>query len=168
MKAANKSNKSNTFQSGHQSASIYVESIVFFFLTFANGCRIILIIEIKFWTKTGSNTFSIIHLSLLKKCEYFQKLFLFLNAVQLSSSNSIFSNCVKVLGFSWQFLFLTQAMIVISGNLSFLNHVTMLPSICCFDDKFFSLVFTQGTKVKVIALQKIKETHNMSKFFFRN
>jgi hypothetical protein len=43
-------------------------------------------------------------------------------------------------------------MIVISGNLSFLNHLTMLPSLCCFDDQFLSMFFTTTTLAKVRAL----------------
>jgi len=38
---------------------------------------------------------------------------------------------------------LFQVVLIISGNLSFLNWLTILPSICCFDDQSLKSIFTE-------------------------
>lgn len=49
-----------------------------------------------------------------------------------------------------------QVVLIISGNLSFLNWLTILPSIMCFDDKTLSWFFSISSpaRVKVCYLQK--------------
>ncbi|XP_074641578.1 lipase maturation factor 1-like [Tubulanus polymorphus] len=52
---------------------------------------------------------------------------------------------------------LFQAVLIISGNLSFLNWLTILPSICSIDDRFLAIFFSQkpgGTKWQVSQLQR--------------
>uniref|UniRef100_A0A914W755 Lipase maturation factor n=1 Tax=Plectus sambesii TaxID=2011161 RepID=A0A914W755_9BILA len=57
----------------------------------------------------------------------------------------------RIIGGIVQIVFMTG--ITISGNLSFLNHLTMLPTICCFDDRFLSFLFSKATKDKIALLQ---------------
>ena len=47
-----------------------------------------------------------------------------------------------------------QAVLIVSGNLSFLNWLTMLPSIFCFDDYMLSWLFSKASVKKVIGLQR--------------
>jgi len=47
---------------------------------------------------------------------------------------------VRLWGGIIQILF--QGTLIISGNLSFLNWLTILPAICCLDDKFLSAIFS--------------------------
>ena len=49
---------------------------------------------------------------------------------------------------------LPQTLIIISGNLSFLNWLTMLPCIACFDDASLSWLFARTTKLDVYKLQQ--------------
>lgn len=49
---------------------------------------------------------------------------------------------------------LFQAVLIVSGNLSFLNWLTMLPSIFCFDDYMLSWLFSKASVKKVIGLQR--------------
>eukprot|EP00731_Ephydatia_muelleri_P029354 Em0020g998a len=49
---------------------------------------------------------------------------------------------------------LFQVALILSGNLSFLNWLTILPAIFCFDDKFLAFLFPDKIKNKVTALQK--------------
>jgi len=58
--------------------------------------------------------------------------------------------CRNLCGIS-QVLF--QMILIISGNLSFLNWLTIIPSLACFDDKFLSLMFSSETINKVRHLQ---------------
>ncbi|XP_076067019.1 lipase maturation factor 1-like [Oratosquilla oratoria] len=50
-----------------------------------------------------------------------------------------------------------QVMLIISGNLSFLNWLTIVPSIAFFDDKTLSGLFSKTVKKKVAALQRTVE-----------
>lgn len=50
-----------------------------------------------------------------------------------------------------------QVVLIISGNLSFLNWLTMVPSIACFDDAALGFLFPSGAgtvKDRVRKLQK--------------
>eukprot|EP00112_Aurelia_sp_Birch-Aquarium-sp1_P001317 Seg1139.5 transcript_id=Seg1139.5/GoldUCD/mRNA.D3Y31 product="Lipase maturation factor 1" protein_id=Seg1139.5/GoldUCD/D3Y31 len=50
---------------------------------------------------------------------------------------------------------LFQVVLIISGNLSFLNWLTILPSLCCFDDRFLLYIFPlKDVRKTVIYLQK--------------
>ena len=48
--------------------------------------------------------------------------------------------------------------LIISGNLSFLNWLTILPSIFCFDDATLSCLFSKATKKKVIDIKRSEQT----------
>ncbi|XP_066496753.1 lipase maturation factor 1 isoform X1 [Tiliqua scincoides] len=51
---------------------------------------------------------------------------------------------------------LFQVLLIISGNLSFLNWLTMVPSLACFDDASLGFLFSskeKGVKAQVLALQ---------------
>ena len=51
--------------------------------------------------------------------------------------------------------FIFKVVLIISGNLSFLNWLTILPSLCCFDDKFLLYIFPlKSVRKTVIDLQK--------------
>lgn len=50
-----------------------------------------------------------------------------------------------------------QIILILSGNLSFLNWLTILPSICCFDDKFFEPLFSQESKNSVQRIMHLKK-----------
>ena len=54
---------------------------------------------------------------------------------------------------AWQIIF--QLVLISTGNLSFLNWLTIAPSIWFFDDKFISRFFTQSTLDK-LPVSKIK------------
>ncbi|KAK8733201.1 hypothetical protein OTU49_006523 [Cherax quadricarinatus] len=49
-----------------------------------------------------------------------------------------------------------QVILIISGNLSFLNWLTIVPSLAYFDDRSFSFFFSKETKRKVYRLQKLE------------
>lgn len=53
--------------------------------------------------------------------------------------------------------------IIFSGNLAFLNHLTMIPAICAFDDKFFAPVFCSCDKIKAIISEKTVKTGRIRK-----
>jgi hypothetical protein len=38
-------------------------------------------------------------------------------------------------------MFTTQAVLIMSGNLAFLNWLTALPAVMCFDDAFVAFLF---------------------------
>lgn len=48
---------------------------------------------------------------------------------------------------------LFQVVLILSGNLSFLNWLTILPAIFCFDDKFFAFLFPDKTKTQITTLK---------------
>lgn len=53
---------------------------------------------------------------------------------------------------------LFQVILIISGNLSFLNWLTILPSIMCFDDKSLAFLFSpSSTKDDVIKIQELSK-----------
>ena len=47
-----------------------------------------------------------------------------------------------------------QVILIISGNLSFLNWLTLIPAFLCFDDKTLSCLFPSTTRQRVIELQE--------------
>ena len=47
--------------------------------------------------------------------------------------------------------------LILSGNLSFLNWLTILPSIFCFDDRFLTWLFSSGAVKEVRELQQREE-----------
>ena len=51
---------------------------------------------------------------------------------------------------------LFQLILISTGNLSFLNWLTILPSIWFFDDRFLSIFFSRGTLEKVGKIEEIK------------
>ncbi|XP_027885122.1 lipase maturation factor 1 isoform X2 [Xiphophorus couchianus] len=48
---------------------------------------------------------------------------------------------------------LFQVVLIISGNLSFLNWLTIVPSLACFDDASLSFLFRCGSRAKEAALE---------------
>lgn len=54
-------------------------------------------------------------------------------------------------------------MLIISGNLSFLNWLTILPALACFDDRSLAWLFSsrsRGVKAEVAAVQHDPQTSN--------
>ena len=49
---------------------------------------------------------------------------------------------------------LIQVVLILSGNLSFLNWLTILPAIFCFDDKFLKCLFSTASIEKLKQLQE--------------
>ena len=49
-------------------------------------------------------------------------------------------------------------MLIISGNLSFLNWLTILPSLACFDDASIAWMFSRSTVKKVLKIQTEENT----------
>lgn len=47
-----------------------------------------------------------------------------------------------------------KVILILSGNLSFLNWLTILPSIFCFDDRSLSWIFPQSSRKAVAVLQQ--------------
>lgn len=55
--------------------------------------------------------------------------------------------------------FFSQVILIISGNLSFLNWLTILPSLMCFDDKSLAFLFSSSSaKKEVIKIQQLQNT----------
>lgn len=53
---------------------------------------------------------------------------------------------------------LFQVILIISGNLSFLNWLTILPSLMCFDDKSLAFLFSaSSSKKEVIKIQELNK-----------
>jgi len=53
---------------------------------------------------------------------------------------------------------LFQVILIISGNLSFLNWLTILPSLMCFDDKSLAFLFSSSSaKDEVIKIQQLQK-----------
>lgn len=61
---------------------------------------------------------------------------------------------------SFQILF--QLILISTGNLSFLNWLTILPSIWFFDDNFFSAFFSNATVQKVQEVEDVTKTSHIS------
>ncbi|XP_060642537.2 lipase maturation factor 1 isoform X1 [Anolis sagrei] len=60
---------------------------------------------------------------------------------------------------------LFQVLLIISGNLSFLNWLTIVPSIACFDDASLAFLFSskeKGTKAQVLGIQANEATRKTS------
>ena len=56
-------------------------------------------------------------------------------------------------------VFTSQVILIISGNLSFLNWLTILPSLMCFDDKSLAFLFSSSSaKKEVIKIQQLHKT----------
>ncbi|XP_072312519.1 lipase maturation factor 1 isoform X2 [Eucyclogobius newberryi] len=53
---------------------------------------------------------------------------------------------------------LFQVVLIISGNLSFLNWLTIIPSLACFDDASLAFLFRSGSGAKKTVLEIQKET----------
>ena len=51
-------------------------------------------------------------------------------------------------------LCVVQVVLIVSGNLSFLNWLTLIPAIFCFDDKSLSWLFTSSTRQRVVDIQQ--------------
>ena len=47
-----------------------------------------------------------------------------------------------------------QVVLILSGNLSFLNWLTILPAIFCFDDRSLQWLFSSSSRNRVIRLQQ--------------
>ena len=64
-----------------------------------------------------------------------------------------------LVGGALQVLF--QVVLIISGNLSFLNWLTIVPALACFDDRSLSWMFSSrrgGVKSQVVAIQSRDKT----------
>ena len=58
-----------------------------------------------------------------------------------------------------------KVILIISGNLSFLNWLTILPSLCCFDDQFLLTIFPSKKARKIVMqLQNEKAQKKWGKF----
>ncbi|XP_067329750.1 lipase maturation factor 1 isoform X2 [Anolis sagrei] len=58
-----------------------------------------------------------------------------------------------------------EVLLIISGNLSFLNWLTIVPSIACFDDASLAFLFSskeKGTKAQVLGIQANEATRKTS------
>ena len=53
--------------------------------------------------------------------------------------------------------FVFQVVIIVGGNLSFLNWLTILPAIMCFDDRALASLFPCSTRDEVLAIQEEEE-----------
>nr|XP_034363211.1 lipase maturation factor 1 isoform X3 [Arvicanthis niloticus] len=59
---------------------------------------------------------------------------------------------------------LFQVILIISGNLSFLNWLTIVPSLACFDDAALGFLFPsgpRGLKKQVLEMQRLKDTQRV-------
>lgn len=61
-----------------------------------------------------------------------------------------------LVGSAIQILF--QTVLIISGNLSFLNWLTILPCLACMDDASYAWMFTASIKKRVVGLQQTRTT----------
>jgi hypothetical protein len=58
----------------------------------------------------------------------------------------------RMVGGAIQILF--QVILIVSGNLSFLNWLTLIPAIFCFDDKSLAWLFSSATRHRVFEIQQ--------------
>ncbi|XP_025095133.1 lipase maturation factor 1-like isoform X2 [Pomacea canaliculata] len=65
-----------------------------------------------------------------------------------------------LLGGAFQILF--QVVLIISGNLSFLNWLTILPNLACYDDASYSWMFSKRVLKQVAELQKSNMNNSTS------
>ena len=72
--------------------------------------------------------------------EFSQNMLSFALLSNLAYCNTWFNDCLQVI-------------LIISGNLSFLNWLTILPSLACFDDRSLAFLFSSATKRKVHEVQ---------------
>ena len=56
------------------------------------------------------------------------------------------------------FVYPLQLLLIVSGNLSFLNWITILPCIACFDDASLAWLFSSATKWQVYKLQQASKS----------
>ncbi|CAD5116491.1 DgyrCDS5370 [Dimorphilus gyrociliatus] len=68
-----------------------------------------------------------------------------------------------IVGGFFQILF--QLLIIISGNLSFLNWLTIIPSLACFDDTSISWMFTTSSKNKAKELEIKRRVDKQQSWF---
>ncbi|XP_052770478.1 lipase maturation factor 1-like [Mya arenaria] len=68
---------------------------------------------------------------------------------------------LRHIGGSIQILF--QVVLIISGNLSFLNWLTILPSLACFDDASLGWMFSRSVRQEVCAIQQDEKQGNIKK-----
>jgi len=61
---------------------------------------------------------------------------------------------------------LFQVVLIISGNLSFLNWLTILPSICCFDDQSLKSIFTERKITELETHMKSEEKNQKHISFY--
>lgn len=55
------------------------------------------------------------------------------------------------------FFLVLQVVLIVSGNLSFLNWLTIVPSVACFDDASLGFLFHSGCGAKKAVLEIQKE-----------
>ncbi|HET6961581.1 MAG TPA: lipase maturation factor family protein, partial [Terriglobia bacterium] len=48
-----------------------------------------------------------------------------------------------------------QVILILSGNLSFLNWVTIIPALACFDDSFFARILPKGLTARAIQVSSV-------------
>lgn len=58
---------------------------------------------------------------------------------------------------SWRWIYPPQVVLIISGNLSFLNWLTIVPSLACFDDASLGFLFSSRGGAKKAALEIQRE-----------
>lgn len=76
------------------------------------------------------------------------------------------SSTIQIYGGVIQIVF--QIILILSGNLSFLNWLTILPAICCFDDTFYQHIFTlQNVEKAATAQQKFNQFNSYIYNFFK-
>lgn len=55
------------------------------------------------------------------------------------------------------FISIHQVILIISGNLSFLNWLTIVPSLAYFDDRWYAGLFSRATRRRVAHLQHLQQ-----------
>ena len=73
----------------------------------------------------------------------------FSELVNYSTESCLFWWCQYCLDVAY----ILQVVLIISGNLSFLNWLTILPSLACFDDASIAWMFSKSTINKVLHIQ---------------
>ncbi|WAR21616.1 LMF1-like protein [Mya arenaria] len=68
-------------------------------------------------------------------------------------------------GYRWLIfrIMIGAVVLIISGNLSFLNWLTILPSLACFDDASLGWMFSRSVRQEVCAIQQDEKQGNIKK-----
>ncbi|GAB5363220.1 hypothetical protein AAMO2058_000865000 [Amorphochlora amoebiformis] len=111
-------------------------------------------------TQPVPNPLSRTYHQLPKRYHYFETLMNHVTELVLPFMMLYPNAMVRGIGGLLQIVF--QAVLISSGNLSFLNWLTMIPAMACFDDKFLAPIFPKYTVDTATSLQTAYSSQQLS------